>query len=279
MPAFDLDSYVGRSRAVDLAAIDWADVPRHPVPPEVVRTLRYMQDIESHTIIYLRVLLATRAIDDPDVATFLACWVYEETFHGIALARFLEAAGSPVGERPMPRGQEPLGKRIEAAATAMVSKAWPDFCAVHMTWGAINELTTLTGYRRLAARCDHPVLTDLLERIILDESRHFFFYYRQAEIRLQRRAVARVARLLVDRFWSPVGTGVQPEAELRFLATYLFAGPEGRAAARKVDDTIRRLPGFETVRLLESWMDRHVGNIGDRSPAQREGGRNGHRNH
>lgn len=279
MPAFDLDSYVGRSRAVDLAAIDWAEVPRHPVPSEVVRTLRYMQDIESHTIIYLRVLLATRAIDDPDVATFLACWVYEETFHGIALARFLEAAGSPVGERPMPRGQEPLGKRIEAAATAMVSKAWPDFCAVHMTWGAINELTTLTGYRRLAARCDHPVLTDLLERIILDESRHFFFYYRQAEIRLQRLAVARVARLLVDRFWSPVGTGVQPEAELRFLATYLFAGPEGRAAARKVDDTIRRLPGFETVRLLESWMDRHVGNIGDRSPAQREGGRNGHRNH
>ena len=179
----------------------------------------------------------------------------------------------------MPRGQEPLGKRIEAAATAMVSKAWPDFCAVHMTWGAINELTTLIGYRRLAALAGHPVLTSLLDRITRDESRHFFFYYRQAEIRLQRRAVARVARLLVDRFWSPVGTGVQPEAELRFLATYLFAGPEGRAAARKVDDTIRRLPGFETVRLLESWMDRHVGNIGDRSPAQREGGRNGHRNH
>jgi hypothetical protein len=263
---------------VDLAAIDWADVPRHPVPSEVVRTLRYMQDIESHTIIYLRALLATRAIDDPEVATFLACWVYEETFHGLALARFLEAAGSPVGERPMPRGQEPLSKRIEAAATSMVSKAWPDFCAVHMTWGAINELTTLTGYRRLAAVADHPVLADLLERIILDESRHFFFYYRQAEIRMQRRAVARIARLLVDRFWVPVGSGVQPEAELRFLATYLFAGPEGRAAARKVDDTIRRLPGFETVQLLESWMDRHVGNDGDRSPAP-EGGRNGHGNH
>lgn len=278
MPAFDLDSYVGRSRAVDLAAIDWPGVPRHPVPPEVVRALRFMQDIESHTIIYLRALLATRAVDDPDVATFLACWVYEETFHGLALARFLEAAGAPVGERPMPRGQEPLAKRIEAAATAMVSKAWPDFCAVHMTWGAINELTTLTGYRRLAAQSDHPVLTDLLERIILDESRHFFFYYRQAEIRMQRRAVARIARLLVDRFWVPVGSGVQPEAELRFLATYLFAGPEGRAAARKVDDTIRRLPGFETVQLLESWMDRHVGNNGDRSPAP-EGGRNGHGNH
>jgi hypothetical protein len=237
-----------------------------------------MQDIESHTIIYLRSLLATRAVDDPDVATFLACWVYEETFHGLALQRFLEAAGSPVGERPVPRGREPWPKRIEAAATAMVSKAWPDFCAVHMAWGAINELTTLTGYRRLAILTDHPVLVELLERIVLDESRHFFFYYRQAEMRMQCRAVARTVRLLVDRFWAPVGSGVQADAELRFLASYLFGGPEGRAAARKVDETIRRLPGFETVQLLESWMDRHVG-ASEGAPARAQGGRNGHRNH
>jgi len=277
MPAFDIDTYVGRSRAVDLTALDWAAVPRHPVPPEALRTMRFMQDIESHTIIYLRSLLATRAIDDPEVATFLACWVYEETFHGRALARFLEAAGSPVGDRPLPRGREPWSKRLETAATAMVSRAWPDFCAVHMTWGAINELTTLTGYRRLAAVTDHPVLAELLDRIVLDESRHFFFYYRQAEIRMQRRAVARAARILVDRFWAPVGSGVQPDTELRFLATYLFGGPEGRAAARKVDETIRRLPGFETVQLLESWMDRRVGGR-DGGPPAPHGGRNGHRN-
>jgi len=95
--------------------------------------------------------------------------------------------------------------------------------------------------------------------MVQDESRHFFFYYRQAERRLQHRSVARVARFLVDRFWAPVGSGVEADPEVRFLATYLFGGPEGRAAARKVDDTLRRLPGFETVQLLESWMDRHVG--------------------
>src|SRR6187431_2157348 len=155
MPVFDIESYVGRSRAVDMAAIAWADVPRYPVSPEMIRTLRYMADVESHTIIYLRSLLATRAVDDPEVATFLACWVYEETFHGLALARFLEAAGHPIGPRAQPRGQEPWAKRIEAVATAMVSRAWPDFCAVHVTWGAINELTTLTGYRRLAALAGH----------------------------------------------------------------------------------------------------------------------------
>jgi hypothetical protein len=261
MAEFDLDAYVGRSKALDLSAFAWDDVPRYHVPAEAVRTMHYMQDIESHTIVYLRSLLATRAIDDPDIATFLACWVYEETFHGIAIRRFLEACGHPVGPRPQPRGQESVSQRIEAAATAMVSRAWPDFCAVHMTWGAINELTTLTGYRRLAALARHPVLTDLLEAIMLDESRHFFFYYRQAEIRLRRPLVARVTRALVDRFWAPVGAGVQPRPEAEFMGRYLFTDDDGRAAIRRVDETIRRLPGFETVQLLEAWMTRHVGGL------------------
>jgi hypothetical protein len=256
---FDVDRYVARSGPLDLSAFDWAAVARYPLPASAVRTLRYMQDIETHTIVYLRSLLATRAIDDAEVSTFLACWLYEETSHGMALARFLAAAGQPVGPRARPRGSEPIGKRLEGWATAMVSRTWADFCAVHMTWGAINELTTLTGYRRLATVAAHPVLAELLERIILDESRHFFFYYRQAERRLRGRGAARVARVLVDHFWAPVGSGVQPRSELEFMARYLFAGDEGRAAARKVDDTVRRLPGFADVRLLEAWMDRNVG--------------------
>src|SRR6059036_353443 len=125
MTTFDLDGWVARSGALDLTGIDWTEVPRHPLPAQAVRTLLYMQDIESHTIVYLRSLLATRAIDDPEVSTFLACWLYEETFHGIALARFLEAAGYPLEPRARPRGREPLSQRIETAATAMVSRAWP----------------------------------------------------------------------------------------------------------------------------------------------------------
>src|SRR6059058_2066536 len=136
MTTFDLDGGGALSGALDLTGIDWTEVPRHPLPEPAIRTLLYMQDIESHTIVYLRSLLATRAIDDPEISTFLACWLYEETFHGIALARFLEAAGHPVGTRERPRGQESLSQRIEAAATAILSRAWPDFCAVHMTWGA-----------------------------------------------------------------------------------------------------------------------------------------------
>jgi len=44
---FNLDAYVVRSRALDLAAIPWEDVARHSVPDETIRTLRYTQDAAS----------------------------------------------------------------------------------------------------------------------------------------------------------------------------------------------------------------------------------------
>jgi hypothetical protein len=254
--AYDIEAYLGRSRALDLRGIDWAAVPCHPLSAATVRTLRYMQDIETHTVIYLRTMLSTRAIDDPDVATFLACWFYEETFHGRALASFLEAAGHPVA--PRPRSVEPLGERLIGVLTHRVARAWPDFVAVHMVWGAINELTTLTGYKRLARLADHPVLTELLARIVRDESRHFEFYFQQAARRLLRPRTARIARWLVDRFWAPVGSGVQPAEETRFLAAYLFADAPGRHAAASVDRTIRTLPGFEDVPLLDAWLTREA---------------------
>ena len=252
----DLDAYVSRSGALDVSDVRWSDIPKYPIPAEALRTLRYMQDIETHTIIYLRELLATRAINDPAVATFLPCWIYEETIHGRVLARFLAGAGQPVP--PRPRSQGTRAERVQAMGISFVSKMWPDFVGVHMVWGSINELTTLMGYRQLMAKAGHPVLTDLLSRIIRDESRHFAFYFQQAERRLESPRVARIARFLVDRFWAPVGSGVQPATETRFLAEYLFSGSDGLVAARKVDDTIRRLPGFSDAPLVEAWLGRQA---------------------
>lgn len=49
MRVLDSDAYAARSGALDLSAFAWEDVPRFPLPAAAVRTLRYMQDIESHT--------------------------------------------------------------------------------------------------------------------------------------------------------------------------------------------------------------------------------------
>src|SRR2546428_12044050 len=126
----------------------------------------------------------------------------------------------------------------------------PDFVGVHVTGGATNERTPLIGYQRLSGVARHPVLTELLARIMRDESRHFSFYYRQAERRLARPGAARVARFLVDRFWAPVGSRVQPDEEVRFLTRYLMTGEEGRGAARRVDGQVRQVPRFRGRQLL-----------------------------
>jgi len=256
MDVLDLDAYVTRTGALDLDEIEWDAVPAHRLSAEAVRTLRYMQDIESHTIVYERDLARTRVIADPEIATFLACWLYEETFHGRALRRFLAAAGHPTPA--CGRASASLTARLESAVTVLLAQAWPDFVAVHMTWGAINELSTLTGYQRLAELENHPVLSELLARIVRDEARHFAFYFKQAERRLARPGAARVTRFLVDRFWGPVGTGVAPDAETRFIARHLFGDADGRRAAARIDATIRRLPGFADVDLVETWLDRHA---------------------
>src|SRR6266487_2451359 len=105
MPApadFDLDKYLRASKKVDLSGMAWDRIKDHPVSMGEARTIAYMMDIESHTIIFLRDLLATRAAFEPDVTAFLSCWVYEELWHGEAFSRFLGEAGyalAPDGER------------------------------------------------------------------------------------------------------------------------------------------------------------------------------------
>ena len=57
---FDLDRYLRNSKKVDLSGIDWDAIPDHPLSDGDVMCLHYMMDIETHTVIYLRDLLATR---------------------------------------------------------------------------------------------------------------------------------------------------------------------------------------------------------------------------
>ena len=54
-------------------------IGEHPVTEDEARCLAYMMDIETHTVVFLRDLLATRASFDPEVTAFLSCWVYESS--------------------------------------------------------------------------------------------------------------------------------------------------------------------------------------------------------
>jgi hypothetical protein len=77
---FNLPSYLEHSRKVDLSDLDFSEASRYPVTEEEIRCLTYMMDIEGHTIVYLKNILSTCAVRDPETTAFLSCWAYEEFF-------------------------------------------------------------------------------------------------------------------------------------------------------------------------------------------------------
>jgi hypothetical protein len=251
--SFDIGAYQRRSEKLATHDIDFDSFRRRPLDPEALRCLRYMHDVESHTVCYLRDILVTRMHRDPEVTSFLTLWNYEEFWHGEAIADILTAHDETAGparisalRRRLPARQawKPVTFQVGSAMT-------PHLAAVHMTWGAINEWTTQAAYARLAGLADHPTLTQLLRRIMKQEGRHIDFYAAQARSRLaDSRWAQRLTRWALRHFWAPVGSGVVPDREVEFLRSYLFGDDEGRAVADRIDRRVDRLPGLDGLNLV-----------------------------
>jgi len=156
------------------------------------------------------------------------------------------------------REQLGVGHQLSLLPTMLGSMVFRDFIALHMTWGAINELTTLTGYHALIRRSGHPVLHEMLRRVIQDERRHFAFYRAQGKARLGRapKRTRRVVRWVFENFWTPVGAGAKSEEEVDALGLYLFGyDEEGREMVREIDRTIADIPGLEGLTLVEDYLN------------------------
>jgi hypothetical protein len=277
---FDLNRYLRASKRVDLSTVEWDRIKEHPVTPDEARCLTYMMDIETHTVVFLRDLLATRASFDPEVTAFLSCWVYEELWHGEAFSRFLGEAGYTVAPSyEGVRGNDAFPTRVDRnlwirrkfgtkgylshMGTLLGSALFRDFVAIHMTWGAVNELGTLTGYHRIIAKTDHPVLIQLLQAIIKDERRHFAFYRAQARMRLARSRQARtITRWALEHLWSPVGTGVRPQAETDFVIHCIFGDADGVVAVKEMEATLGVLPGLEGTTFLSDALEAGARRLG-----------------
>ena len=133
-----IDSYTSRAGRLDLEGIDFADFRDQPLSPDALRSLRYMHDIEHHTVCYLRDLLLTPAHQDPEITSFLSCWVFEEMWHGEAIGHVLEVHGKDAGPsriaalRHARRRKEDLSTFSTIGSGALSGRA---FVALHMAWG------------------------------------------------------------------------------------------------------------------------------------------------
>ncbi|GAA1753523.1 acyl-ACP desaturase [Kocuria aegyptia] len=257
--AFDIDRYAREAAPVSWEDLDYEVFRDSPLPPDTLRTLRYMCEIEFHTVCYLRDMLVSPSRKDPDVGTFMTSWNWEEIWHGEALAHVLELHGITVAFDEVKAKRVKLGwrDRLSPVKQSLLSNiAGADFVAVHMLWGSINERSTAAGYKRLAALQDSPVLTILLRRIAAQEAKHIAFYTTQARTRLQDNPRAqKLARLALRTAWQPVGSGVSPEAEVDHVLTHLFSGPAGRKEAEAIDRHVAKLPGMEGLTLVTQALD------------------------
>jgi hypothetical protein len=237
---------------VDISDLDLSKASEYPLTEDEIRCLTYMMDVESHTIVYLRSILSTCAIEDPDTAAFLSCWAYEEFFHGRTIGQFLSACGIRFGENRLAevqRGTE-FTEWLKDMGASFVCQISRHFHGAYLTYGAISELSTLEGYGVLASRTQNPILAEILHRLAKDERRHFSFYYNKAKIELKERTAQRLTTFIIKHFWLPVGGGVKPDAEVDWILKYILQGSEGEKVARRIDDTIARLPGLGWFKQL-----------------------------
>ena len=101
----DLETYKRHAGRVELDGIDFDAFRADPLDGDSLRCLRYMHDVEHHTVCYLRDLLVTPAHRDPDMTTFLTMWTFEEFWHGEAIATVL----GPTASRPVPAASPRCG--------------------------------------------------------------------------------------------------------------------------------------------------------------------------
>jgi rubrerythrin len=253
-----LDWYESQPRALTeefVGSIPWNEVGRHPLNPAFIPILFYMRDVEFFTDMYYRELLRTPTGKDPVIRKFMERWSVEEIQHAKLLDRFLNEAGIQTSKdwQAEAMAHIPWSYRANAYLLNIAVKPFGKyFHAAHMVWGAINEITTLQGYRRLSKLAGHPVLSRLLSAIMQEESIHSNFYWQLARLKLAQAKFSRdLARFIVSRFWTPVGQGPKSEGETNYVIASLFSGTKGlEFFNRTVADRIQRLPGFGGFQAL-----------------------------
>jgi hypothetical protein len=243
---FDLERYLRNSKKVDISDLDLKKAAQYPLTQDEIHCLTYMMDIESHTVIYLRSILSTCAIEDPETTAFLSCWAYEEFFHGRTIGQFLAACGVKFGSARIVEvhAQTAFTEWLKDMGASLICQFSRHFHGAYLTYGAISELSTLEGYGVLAGRTQNPILAEILHRLAKDERRHFSFYYNKAKLQLQQCNAQRLTTFIIKHFWLPVGGGVKPDAEVNWILNYILRGPEGENVARRIDETIAKLPGL-----------------------------------
>lgn len=247
-----LDWYEKQPRTLTpefISRIDWSQVGKYSIDKKFIPVLFYMRDIETLTDVYYEELRRTPTGKDPIIRKFMERWSVEEQTHGELINRFLNEAGIPTEEKWQKNVVNSVSTSYTVTnylITTLATLIGKRFTATHMSFGAIHEMSTTQGYRRLSEIAAHPVLSQILTGIIREESAHTTFYRSVARLELQKSEISqKLSRFIVKHFYVPVGGGAKSDEELNYTIATLFGGENGmKWINQNVSEKIQTLPGF-----------------------------------
>ena len=236
---------------LDPAAYEWERVREAPLSAAEIDWLTFATQVEWGTEYYFAVLDISR---DPLVHKFLRVWLQQEVVHADLLRRFLHEAGvdvDPVHTHWRKRLAKWRGKQLNRLARRVIGD---DFFAVHMAWGAVNELSTQRFYGIIRSGTGNPVLRDILRDVMVQEAAHYAFYRNVAIRKLtDNRRAQRITRWALHRLWTPVGVGLRTREDSdRVIAATFGRHPE---QATQMDAQIDRIPGLAGLELAHHGLE------------------------
>ncbi|HVV87976.1 MAG TPA: acyl-ACP desaturase [Kofleriaceae bacterium] len=259
----DIQRHLAASQRLMFDDLDWDAARAAGLTADERAVLEFFTDIEGQTVFYMLELAKLDAVArQAELMTFLTMWNYEEHFHSVALARLLRECGG-AERNAMTRACELRANarwkaRIEDGIQRLLAMLAPrPFLALWMTWGASQELLTTRGYEELGRSTANPVLAELCKRIAKQERRHFAYYFQGARERLaESRGARRLVRFVLERSWSPVGSGVKTPADHVDLVSRMFKGDRLTSVLEQLDARLSELPGLSGVRPGTTWGSR-----------------------
>lgn len=269
--AFDIDPNVHGFTRVAYDDLDHEAFAERPLRARTLRALRYMFDVERHTICYLRDMLVTPTHKDASATAFLTRWAYEDFWHSEAVASLLRTHGIAIDNELISRMRASLGWRDDLSPvyrSIVGNLLGDDITTVHMLWGAVNEWSAQLAYDRIGELDDHPVLITLLDRIRTQRVAHASFYAQQAQERLDGSARARrLGRFALAHIWGPLGSSIHPRQETALVMGYLLGAAEVAPRVEAIDRQVAKMPGLAGLRVVGEGLGRYgVGPYAGRPP-------------
>ena len=258
--AFDIDKYAATSERLGWDDLDLEHFRENPLSPETLRTLRYMADVEYHTVCYTRDLLTTPSHKEGEISTFMTMWNREEFWHGEALGAVLERARHHGRlrrtQRHAPQARLARPPRPDQAVHARQDRRQRLRRRPHV----VGRRQRVVGRQRVQAHGrarDRPGARRAAPQ--RSPSR------RPATSPSTRRRPASASRRASAPRSSPAAparTSGPPSAPASWTATTSSSssarscrGVDGRREMRKLDNNIASLPGMKGLTIFEKALD------------------------